>query len=297
MIQITVTDPAKTPRAQLDIAIAVLQAFRDGERAVAELADRLRNGAPRFALPPQIDLIAEDDRPDVGADTAHGSVALDADAAKLNALAGPGAAGLTAADLAFGAPGNVPAAGSAATSDPTSAFGAPAAPNAPSVAAAPAPAGSVELDADGLPWDARIHASTKGKNQDQRWKAKRGVEPTLVAQVQAELRAVMGAPAAPVGNATTGAPATPPVPMPPAPPAPPAGIAAPAPGTTPTAPAGVDFPTLAKMVGELIPAGRLTNESLSAIVNKYGLPGFGLLFNRPDLVPAVHADIMANVQA
>jgi hypothetical protein len=285
MIQITVIDPAKTPRAQLAIAIAVLQAFHDGERAVGALAELLSNGAaqaPRRLIDERV-LIDADDRPDAGAgpDTPPNPAE---------------AFGSASAAAAFGAPGNVPAAGSAATSDPTSAFGAPAAASAPSVAAAPAPAGQVELDVDGLPWDTRIHASTKGKNQDGRWKAKRGVEPTLVAQVQAELRAVMGAPAAPVGNATTGAPATPPVPMPPAPPAPPAGIAAPAPGTTPTAPAGVDFPTLAKMVGELIPAGRLTNEALSAIVAKYGLPGFGLLFNRPDLVPAIHADIMANVQ-
>jgi hypothetical protein len=277
MIQITVTDPAKTPRAQLAIAIAVLQAFHDGERAVNELAQRLTGSA---ALPPAS--IAPDDLPDAGAGP-------DTPPNPAQAFGNAGAA------AAFGAPGNVPAAGSAATIDPNTAFSPPAAPSAPPAAGAGA---TVELDTDGLPWDGRIHASTKGKNADGRWKAKRGVEAALVAQVQAELRAVMGAPSVP--NApTTGAAPTPPIVTPPAPPAPPispAGIAAPAPPTIPTAPIGVDFPSLAKMVGELIPAGRLTNETLSAIVSKYGLPGFGLLFNRPDLVPAIHADIMASVQ-
>lgn len=44
------------------------------------------------------------------------------------------------------------------------------------------------VDADGLPWDERIHAGTQTKTADGRWKRKRGVDQTLVDQVVAELK-------------------------------------------------------------------------------------------------------------
>ncbi len=44
------------------------------------------------------------------------------------------------------------------------------------------------VDADGLPWDGRIHASTKTKIKNCTWKAKRGVDAETVATVTAELR-------------------------------------------------------------------------------------------------------------
>lgn len=55
-------------------------------------------------------------------------------------------------------------------------------------AAAPA------VDSKGLPWDARIHASTKRQNADGGWKAKSKVDAALVAQVEAELRARVASP-------------------------------------------------------------------------------------------------------
>lgn len=67
---------------------------------------------------------------------------------------------------------------------------APSAP--PVVPAPPAPAttGACELDVNGLPWDARIHAGTKRKNADGSWTARRGVDDATVASVTAELRGV-----------------------------------------------------------------------------------------------------------
>ena len=45
----------------------------------------------------------------------------------------------------------------------------------------------VELDTEGVPWDARIHASTKTKLvKNGTWKLIRGVDPVLVAQVKTE---------------------------------------------------------------------------------------------------------------
>lgn len=76
-----------------------------------------------------------------------------------------------------------------------------AAPTAP--AALSSPAGGVELDTDGLPWDARIHAGTKRKTADGRWTAKKGInDPDLVPLVVAQLRAQMAA-----GGVTATAPA------------------------------------------------------------------------------------------
>lgn len=45
-------------------------------------------------------------------------------------------------------------------------------------------------DAAGLPWDERIHASSKALNADGTWRRKRGVDETTVARVEAELRGV-----------------------------------------------------------------------------------------------------------
>jgi hypothetical protein len=271
---IEVTDPAKTPAYQLAIVIAVLQAFHDGESAARDLANLLSGArADSKPLPPVVKIAAED-RPDTGADVQTAAQAF-------------GNAGATEA---FGAaPGNGPDVGSVVTSAPTSPSLPPAAPSAPSAAAAHVTAGAVDVDKHGLPWDARIHAGTKRKNADGTWTAKRGVEDAVVAQVEVELRQLMNIPgpavapapvAAPVPNVPTGAAVTPP-------PAPPIVQAAPA------AVPGVDFAQLAALVGQLIPAGRLTQEKLQEIVSGFGLPNFGLMFNRPDLVPGVHAAIKA----
>lgn len=55
---------------------------------------------------------------------------------------------------------------------------------------------TVEIDKHGLPWDGRIHASTKGKNADGAWKKKRGLDDAALAQVEAELKALMAIPSA-----------------------------------------------------------------------------------------------------
>ena len=47
----------------------------------------------------------------------------------------------------------------------------------------------VELDANGTPWNAEVHAGSKTKTAKGVWKAKRGVDKTVVAQVEAQDRA------------------------------------------------------------------------------------------------------------
>lgn len=45
-----------------------------------------------------------------------------------------------------------------------------------------------EVDSAGYPWDARIHSANKSIVADGTWRKKKGVDPSLVDQVQAELK-------------------------------------------------------------------------------------------------------------
>ena len=226
------------------------------------------------------------------------------------------------------APVALPAADTAGATIPTPApapspVAAP--PTAPAPTAPAAPIGStppvaslssgVELDADGLPWDARIHsgpADKRPKNADGRWRRARGVDDATVEHVTAELRQVMGAPApAPTPAAAPTPPAEPiaaPAPVPASPPpAPVAAAPTPAPAApAPTpAPAGMEsgpaaanpapsaapatFADLMKKVTRMQTAGLVTVETTSQIAASLGLTGLRDLMNRPDLVPAFDA--------
>lgn len=63
---------------------------------------------------------------------------------------------------------------------------------------------TIELDVNGLPWDERIHSSAKTKNADGSWRGKKGVAPTTLAAVRAELAQRVKA-----GPAVAGTPSTP----------------------------------------------------------------------------------------
>lgn len=107
--------------------------------------------------------------------------------------------------------------------------------NGPVVAIAPG-----ETDTNGLPWDERIHASTKTKNADGRWKKRKGADEATITAVEAELRGnAAAAPASPVpAPQPVSVPATAPAPAPVAAPAEaPAPAPVPAPAAPPTAPA------------------------------------------------------------
>lgn len=67
-----------------------------------------------------------------------------------------------------------------------------------------------DVDSSGLPWDERIHASTKTKKKDGTWTSRRGVDDTTILNVENELRGQQ--PTCPAGFGT----------LPPIPPAPPA---------------------------------------------------------------------------
>ncbi len=207
-----------------------------------------------------------------------------------------------------------PAAMPATTSTAPMTAPAPPAPNSVSAAAIAAPptgspAGGVDLDKFGLPWDGRIHAGTKRKNADASWTAKRGVDPALVAQVEAELRAVMGAPlaqAAPAAHTPAQQVAT--VTMPtagvassavavPAPPssAPAAQVAHVPPA--PSADARQQFVGLVGRASAAIQAGKVTQAEVTQCCVHAGVPALPLLANRLDLVPQVAAHVDALIAA
>lgn len=194
----------------------------------------------------------------------------------------------------------------------------------PSVPPAPAPASApstpaagtthvngVEVDSTGLPWDARIHASTKSKTKAGQWVAKRGMNDggALQRQVEAELRATMAIPqggGAPLGGATP-APQTAPPAMQPAMngpassgvPARPAAMLpaaspqlSPAPAAPPALPSASATPTtfdelmprVTAAVGTAVPEG-----AVEWAVTQVGLQNLVGLIQRPDLVPQVWA--------
>ncbi len=189
--------------------------------------------------------------------------------------------------------------------------GAPAGP-ASSTSTAPASDGaasgaspsSVELDAEGLPWDGRIHARTKTKTANLHWKKKRGVEAAVYQTVVNELRAVM---AAPPGVASESASeATPPIPnaaesfaTQSAPVATPS-VATPSVATPPVATAveaPATFPEFLKAVSGLIGSQATTMEAVVGILNTHSVPNMQMMGNRADLIPQVWFDIQASINA
>jgi len=192
---------------------------------------------------------------------------------------------------------NAPGAAPGSSTLPPAAPAAPApmpAPGATAISAPAAPtshASDVELDSKGLPWDERIHASTKTKVADGTWKAKRGInDPALVARVEAELRARIAAPAmdaaAVFGGAVAPAPLPPAAIVPPAAPSLPAAPAAPSVAADPTT-----FEQLMSAISPLVVAGKLPPTATNQAATANGLANIVALQTQPAFVPLVWATI------
>lgn len=197
------------------------------------------------------------------------------------------------------------------------------------------------LDSDGLPWDARIHASSKERNADDTWRARRkpadmdpGQWAEFQGQVRTELRALMAVPvvdddrshveeicAAEAfqakcdelhSEAEQPEPVAPiivePVEPEPIVVAPPPAVepvtsvvVTPPPAVEPVAPVVVAPPQVAAGPTEFVPflqwitAAGHTTESVAPFLAKHGLTEVKQLQQRPDLIPQVHASIVAGV--
>lgn len=167
------------------------------------------------------------------------------------------------------------------------------------------PAPGVDRDSAGLPWDERIHASTKSKIADGTWKSKRGVDAALVVAVEEELRAayqnVTGVhavtPAGIGGHPEQGAldpaqafgGAAAPAPLPIAPPAAPSAPAAP---VAPLVSAGpTTFEQLMLLVSGAIVARQIPPTALQEACAANGLTSVVALQQNPAFVPPVWASM------
>lgn len=169
-------------------------------------------------------------------------------------------------------PSAVPAVPSAGSVTP--AASAPSAGGSSQLPPAAPPNPSNALDVNGMPWDHRIHATTKTKNADQTWRMKRGVDEKLVADVQEQNKRLMAIappaiPAAPV--AAPPVPGVPPVPA--------------------TAESTMTFAELMEQVIKLIHGGKVSIEAANAACMPIGITALHQLDKRPDLIPSAWGHI------
>lgn len=125
------------------------------------------------------------------------------------------------------------------------------------------------LDKNGLPWDERIHSSSKNTNQDGTWRYKKGGDLDQRTAVEAELRAKLAnaetPPSPPAPPAADNAADVPPPPPPPAPaaaadaPPPPPPVVEP---QADPAPAGVTAAAVFKRVTELKATGQIDQSGI-----------------------------------
>jgi hypothetical protein len=141
---------------------------------------------------------------------------------------------------------------------------------------------NIDVDADQVPWDERIHASTKNKNADGKWKRKRNVDDATYNTITASLKGVAAAPT------NTGLP-----------PPPPAAASAPSLPPPPAAPQAPEYTDLVTLLTQHThspdnPTGRITADWISTTLKHYGVPS-GLL---PDAAanPALCGQIAAGVR-
>ena len=164
----------------------------------------------------------------------------------------------------------------------------PSVPNPP----IPGPVTSVELDAKGLPWDSRIHSSSKNKVANGCWKVARGKAPEYVAQVEAELKGGMPVtvplPLAPTVTVTAGST--------PIPTSAPASVVIPPPPTG-VAPDPTTFETLMTRISPQISAGVLPPLAVMEACKTNGLQSVVGLQTSPQLVPLVWATLKAQYPA
>ena len=167
------------------------------------------------------------------------------------------------------------------------------------------PAATVNVDADetgdtpttathdstGLPHDARIHSTPAVITTKGVWRAKRGVDKQLVAQVEAELRGAdtpAEQPDTPPAAPTAPAPVTPGLPAMPAP-------------VAPIAPVATAYAELCKVLSEnqctpANPQGRLTDEWIKAALTAYLVPG-GVLQNAAAMDDGAVAQMVTGIKA
>lgn len=140
------------------------------------------------------------------------------------------------------------------------------------------------LDKSGLPWDDRIHSSSKAFNADGTWRKKRGVSDALVAEVELQLKQLMSVPAPvhiqaevaqvpPPPAEVLSFPVASPVPLPP--------------DFDPKA----AFINFIKRSADAVREKKITQAEVESICGKHGVASIPLLGNRLDLVPTIAIEV------
>lgn len=146
--------------------------------------------------------------------------------------------------------------------------------------AAPQSLNPVDVDKNGMRWDARIHSSSKAKIADGTWKYRRGVTDDEIKKVEAEL----------TGNVAT--PSQEQYAPPP--------LVQPGPSIAQLVDPTVDPVVLRQQFAQLMlkvakskGEGKLTAEEVTAVLQPYGVASLPLLANKLEVVPQVTAAIDA----
>lgn len=263
-LQLIISDPhtlTDADRAAICAFAQITGFVVEGTLPPTVAIQQIENGFPTIDKA----LIAEEDRPDVGVSRwnttpfvtpnpfevfANQTAVPELEAAEASvpvpppqSLSGPAPEGSAALQWAFGMSAPTP----------------PAAPFEPSADTAPIAALVPAVDSAGFPWDHRIHATTKGRNMDGRWKKKKNVDEAVIGQIELDLRQTYAAPPAPGAPLEPGEPTTP--------------------------------PALFAWAAAQMAKGALTQGVVFAAVSAVGLPNPLALTARPDLVPAVYAQL------
>lgn len=115
---------------------------------------------------------------------------------------------------------------------------------------------TAEVDADGVEWNAELHASSKAKTKDGKWRKKRGVDSEETPDP---------APAAPVTMPHTAAP----------------------PSNAPT------YADIVTMCSQKMQTGALTGAILGTLQMEFGIENMTMLIGKPEMIPAFYARIQA----
>ena len=146
---------------------------------------------------------------------------------------------------------------------------------------------NVELDNNGIPWDARIHSTSKAKTAEGNWRKLRNLEPSVFDLVMCELelnREDKKKVAPPPPNLAALLPADiapPPVAIAPPPP--------------PSAPA-VNAPTFPEFIGKIgaaMSARTLTTDIINAAIVAVGFSTVADIAKNPDMIPLVLSTLQA----
>lgn len=143
--------------------------------------------------------------------------------------------------------------------------------------------GGVNVDSAGIPWDERIHASTKTKTANGNWTRRRNTDDAVFNSVMAELKGG-GLPDAGKPAYVEGPDAAPPtLPAPPA-------AADDGPPPPPTTAAPISFPMLMVKVTKAQTGGKITKADVDGILATFGIASMPALLNAtPDTLAAVNA--------